>query len=87
MNLHRSTAATLRIGMTLGVAMIVIGLVLDSLSMGDTVLWAGITVLIASPFLGVLTSATALLASGDRRWGAVALVLIVIISVGIVLSM
>ena len=86
MNMNRMTALTLRIGMTLGIAVMIIGLVLDAMSMGQDVLFAGVLILIASPFLGIIVTTIALISSGDRKWSLVAIILIAIISIGIILS-
>jgi len=86
MNMNRMTALTLRIGMTLGIAVMIIGLVLDASSMGQDVLFAGVLILIASPFLGVIVTTVALISSGDRKWSLVAIILIAIISIGVILS-
>lgn len=86
MNMNRMTALTLRIGMTLGIAVMIIGLVLDAMSMGQDVLFAGVLILIASPFLGIIVTTIALISSGDRKWSLVAIILIAIISIGVILS-
>ncbi len=86
MNMNRMTALTLRIGMTLGIAVMIIGLILDAMSMGQDVLFAGVLILIASPFLGVIVTTVALISSGDRKWSLVAIILIAIISIGVILS-
>ncbi len=86
MNMNRMTALTLRIGMTLGIAVMIIGLVLDAMSMGQDVLFAGVLILIASPFLGIIVTTVALISSRDRKWSLVAIILIAIISIGVILS-
>ena len=86
MNMNRMTALTLRIGMTLGIAVMIIGLVLDAMSMGQDVLFAGVLILIASPFLGIIVTTVALISSGDKKWSLVAIILIAIISIGVILS-
>lgn len=86
MNMNRMTALTLRIGMTLGIAVMIIGLVLDAMSMGQDVLFAGVLILIASPFLGIIVTTVALISSEDRKWSLVAIILIAIISIGVILS-
>ncbi|MBQ7405534.1 MAG: hypothetical protein IJV90_03860 [Candidatus Methanomethylophilaceae archaeon] len=86
MNMNRMTALTLRVGMTLGIAVMIIGLVLDAMSMGQDVLFAGVLILIASPFLGIIVTTVALISSGDRKWSLVAIILIAIISIGVILS-
>ncbi|MBQ8643286.1 MAG: hypothetical protein IJ469_01315 [Candidatus Methanomethylophilaceae archaeon] len=84
--MNRMTALTLRVGMTLGIAVMIIGLVLDAMSMGQDVLFAGVLILIASPFLGIIVTTVALISSGDRKWSLVAIILIAIISIGVILS-
>ena len=86
MNMNRMTALTLRIGMTLGIAVMIIGLVLDTMSMGQDILFAGVLILIASPFLGIIVTTIALISSGDKKWSLVAIILIAIISIGVILS-
>lgn len=86
MNMNRMTALTLRIGMTLGIAVMIIGLALDAMSMGQDVLFAGVLILIVSPFLGIIVTTVALISSGDRKWSLVAFILIAIISIGVILS-
>ena len=61
-------------------------IVLDAMSMGQDVLFAGVLILIASPFLGIIVTTVALISSGDRKWSLVAIILIAIISIGVILS-
>lgn len=87
MNLNRSTAMTLRAGIVLGMILMVIGLLVESTGGDDTILYAGILVLIISPFLGVIVSFVSLLSEKDWIWAIVAGILIVITTTGILMSL
>ena len=87
MNLNRSTALTLRAGIVLGMALMVIGLLVESTGGDDTILYAGMLVLIISPFLGVIVSFVSLLSEKDWIWAIVAGILIVITTTGILMSL
>lgn len=80
--LSKWTALTLRAGIVLGLALIVIGL-----AIGEDVLSLGLLVLIASPLAGVAVTTVCLLREKDRFWTGVALVLIVVVAAGILTSM
>ena len=86
MNLNRTTALALRIGIYVGMFMILIGLVMECLGMGEDVLYWGVLTLIASPFIGIVASLIALITEKDWPWVAVALVLIAITATGLLLS-
>lgn len=87
MSLNRSTALTLRAGIVLGMVLMVAGLAVDFAGMGETVLYAGILVLILSPFAGVIVSFACLLRERDMFWAMVAGILLVITVIGIVISL
>ena len=87
MNLNRSTAMTLRAGIVLGMVLMVIGLLIESTSGDDTLLYTGMLVLIISPFLGVIVSFVSLLSEKDWIWAIVAGILIVITTTGILMSL
>ncbi len=87
MNLNRSTAMTLRAGIVLGMVLMVIGLLVESTGGDDTILYAGMLVLIISPFLGVIVSFVSLLSEKDWIWAIVAGILIVITTTGILMSL
>ena len=87
MNLNRSTAMTLRAGIVLGMILMVIGLLVESTGGDDTILYAGMLVLIISPFLGVIVSFVSLLSEKDWIWAIVAGILIVITTTGILMSL
>lgn len=87
MNLNRSTALTLRAGIVVGMVLMIIGLIMDATGGGDGILYIGILVLIISPFLGAIVSFISLLSERDWLWAAVAGVLILITTAGIVISL
>ena len=87
MNLNRSTALTLRAGIVLGMALMVIGLLIESTGGDDTLLYTGMLVLIISPFLGVIVSFVSLLSEKDWIWAIVAGILIAITTTGILMSL
>jgi uncharacterized membrane protein len=86
MNLNRSTAMTLRIGIAIGMAMIAAGLAMSVLGYGDAVLSAGILVLILSPLAGAIVSFIALASEKDWFWTSVAAMLLAITAIGMVIA-
>ena len=86
MELNRSTALMLRIGIYAGLIISVIGLAISMMGGDDRVLYAGIFVLIVSPFLGVIVSLVSLIKEKDWKWAAVAAILLLITVTGAVLS-
>lgn len=87
MSLEHSTALTLRIGIVAGLVLTVIGLIVQYLGMGDGVIYAGILILIASPFLGVITTTVCLFLEKDVYWGVIGIILLAITGSGILLNM
>lgn len=83
MNLNRSTALALRIGIIAGMVLMIVGLLLSS----EDALHAGVLILIISPFLGILVSFVALIIEKDWKWVLVAAILIVITVTGIIISL
>ena len=78
---------TLRIGIFFGLALTVIGLVVEWAGMGDGLIYAGLLLLIASPFLGVITTTVCLFVEKDVYWGIVGIILLLITSSGIILNL
>ena len=87
MNLNHSTALMLKAGVFAGLAMIVIGLCIMYMGLGDYILYAGILILILSPFLGSIVSLACLIIQRDRFWSTIAAILIVITTTGIAINM
>ena len=86
MNIDKSTALVLRAGIALGVVLMAAGLCVTSAGGDDGILYAGILVLILSPFAGVVTSFVCLLKEKDTFWAAVAGILLVVTIAGILTS-
>lgn len=76
----------LRTGICIGMAIIIAGLVMSFMDMGDTVLYIGILILIVSPLLGVVVSFIALLKERDLKWAGAAAILLIVTAIGILIS-
>lgn len=87
MSLEHSTALTLRIGIVAGLALAVAGLIAQYAGMGDGLIYAGILLLIASPFLGVVTTTVCLFLEKDVYWGIVGIILLAITGSGILMNL
>lgn len=86
-DLNRSTATTLRVGIVIGMILMLAGLCLYFMDGTDALIYIGLLVLIVSPFLGVIASFVVLVIERDWRWAAVAAVLFVVTAIGIVISL
>ncbi len=86
MSLNKATALTLRVGIVIGMAMMIIGLAISMTGGGDEALYAGVLVLIASPLMGAFVSFVVLLRERDGFWSLIAGILIVITVIGAILS-
>ena len=86
-DLNRSTATTLRVGIVIGMVLMLAGLCLYFMDGTDTLIYIGLLVLIVSPFLGVIASFVVLVIERDWRWAAVATILFVVTAIGIVISL
>jgi len=69
MNMNKAIAWTLRIGIVVGLIMIVIG---EFMTEDNTFLYYGLIVLIASPMFAVMTAFFGLVLEKDWKWAAVA---------------
>ena len=83
MNMNMSIAWTLRIGIVLGLILIVIG---EFLEPGNQVLYYGLLVLIASPMFAVITALIGLIRERDWFWALIAVVVLVIVVSGAILA-
>ncbi len=86
MTLNKLTALVLRSGIILGLGLIIIGLAVTMTGGDDSILYAGVLVLIASPFAGVIATFLCLVKEKDWFWVLVAGILLVITCAGVVLS-
>ena len=87
MTLEHSTAVTLRACVVMGIALMAVGLAMSMAGMGDGALYAGILVLIASPFVGVVVTFASLVRLKDWYWATIAAVLLCITAAGAALAM
>lgn len=87
MMLNKATALTLRAGVVLGIILMVIGLAVSAMDGGDSVLYFGVLVLIASPLAGVVVTLLCLLREKDRFWAMIAGILLMITIAGVLISL
>jgi len=81
-----ATSLALRVCLFTGAAVLVAGLLLSETDYGHDVLWIGALILILSPFIGILTTYSFLIAEKDWKWARVATVLTALIVVFLVFS-
>ena len=87
MMLNKATALTLRAGVVLGMILMVVGLAVSAMDGGDSVLYFGVLVLIASPLAGVVVTLLCLLREKDRFWAMIAGSLLMITIAGVLISL
>ena len=87
MMLNKATALTLRAGVVLGMILMVVGLAVSAMDGGDSVLYFGALVLIASPLAGVVVTLLCLLREKDRFWAMIAGILLMITIAGVLISL
>ncbi len=87
MMLNKATALTLRAGVVLGMVLMVVGLAVSAMDGGDSVLYFGVLVLIASPLAGVVVTLLCLLREKDRFWAMIAGILLMITIAGVLISL
>lgn len=86
MNTEHNTSLTLKYSVFVSVFVVIVGLILYMLDMGDRVLWAGLLMVIVSPLLGVVVTTVSLWMEKDLKWMYIALLLIAISVIGILLK-
>ncbi len=86
MNTEHNTSVTLKCSLYISMAVVIAGLVLFLLNMGDTVLRAGLLFVIISPLIGVIVTTVSLYLERDLKWAYVALILIAISVIGILIK-
>ena len=87
MSLEHTTAITLKIGVIVGLVLIVAGLCIMYAGYGDMVLYTGVFLLVVSPFLGSIASLACLISQKDMYWATIAAILIVITTTGLIINL
>jgi len=82
--MNKSIAWTLRIGIILGLILIIIG---ELMAEGNPFLYYGLLVLIASPLFAVVVAFIGLVSEKDWFWAAIAAIVVVIVVSGAVVAM
>ena len=86
MSLNDETSWVLRWGTVAGLAIMAVGLVLSFAGFSEDIIAAGILVLIFTPAAGVVVSTKCLIQEKDWKWVKAAILLIIILAAGCVLS-
>ena len=86
MSAERNTSLTLKYSLVIGMAVVIAGLVVYLMDIGDEILWTGLLFVIISPLIGVAVTTVSLWIEKDYKWMYVALVLIAISVVGILVK-
>ncbi len=86
--LNVTTGKVLRYGITVGLAILLIGLIASAVSadVSDSILKAGIAVVIFTPLISIFVSALALYLEKDMYWLSWVLLVIAISMVGLYVS-
>ena len=87
--LNSSTGRMLRYGISVGIAVLLVGLVTTAFSddVGEMILWAGVAVVIFVPFISIIVSALALYTEKDWYWLKRVILVVVISLVGLTISL
>ena len=86
MSLNDETSWVLKWGTVVGLAIMAVGLVLSFAGFSEDIMAAGILVLIFTPAAGVAVTTKCLVQEKDWKWVKVAILLIIILAAGCVLS-
>ena len=86
MSLNDETSWVLKWGTVVGLAIMAVGLVLSFAGFSEDIMAAGIRVLIVTPAVGVVVTTKCLVQEKDWKWVRVAILLIIILAAGCVLS-
>ena len=86
MNTERNTSLTLKYSLIVSMAVVIIGLMVYMMDMGDEILWTGLLLVIVSPLIGVAVTTVSLWIEKDYKWMYVALILIAISVIGILVK-
>ena len=87
--LNPATGRTLRYGITLGILVLLIGMLISIFNSGisETVLWAGVCIVIFVPFVSVIVSALALYSERDFYWLKRVFLVIIISIIGLAVAL
>ena len=86
MNTEHNTSLTLKYSLIVSMAVVIIGLIVYMMDMGDEILWTGLLLVIVSPLIGVAVTTVSLWIEKDYKWMYVALILIAISVIGILVK-
>ena len=86
MNTEHNTSLTLKYSLIVSMAVVIIGVIVHMMDMGDEILWTGLLLVIISPLIGVAVTTVSLWLEKDYKWMYIALVLIAISVVGILVK-
>ena len=87
--LNSSTGRMLRYGISVGIAVLLVGLIATAFSddVGEKILWAGVAVVIFVPFVSIIISALALYTEKDWYWLKRVVLVVAISLVGLTISL
>lgn len=87
--LNSSTGRVLRYGITVGIAVLLVGMLASIFSedVSGTILWVGVGIVIFVPFVSVIVSALALYCEKDWYWLKRVILVVVISAVGLAISL
>jgi len=86
MNITDRTSLTLKIGITLGIVIMIIGLIFSNQDTEQHVLWLGILILICTPLTGVIVTYISLIEDKDWKWVKITTLLIIVMIIGLAVS-
>ena len=83
MNMNKNIAWTLRIGIVLGLILIIIG---ELISEDNLFLYWGLLILIASPLFGVVVAFIGMISERDWFWACIAGLVVIIVVTGAIVA-
>lgn len=88
MDMNIATGRTLRYGVVIGLAILLIGLLTEAFShdSGMSIIWVGLAVIIFTPMVSIVVSAAALYLEKDYHWFEWVMLLFMITLVGLAVS-
>ncbi len=86
MSIFKSTAYVLRLFVTAGILLMIIGLIFSKQRYGEELVWISILVLVCAPLAGIITTTSSFVSEKDWFWVKISLLLIAILTIGIIVS-